>query len=145
MNLREAKKEIEKLENEIERLLADKELIQKFTEPQAVDTTKIMTAGGKRSDKFLNYVILEDEKGINTKLDIAYGKKANLEQWVENELRILNKYSELEKQIVYYKEDYVPKNKFQTTWWYIANQVNASESTCRRIYKKYKKQRDIES
>lgn len=145
MTLREARKQIEKLENEIERLLADKELIQKFTEPQAVDTTKIMTTGGSRSDKFLNYVMLDDEKEINKKLDIAYGRKNNLEQWVENELKILNKYNELEKQIVYYKEDYVPKNKFQTTWWYIANQVNASESTCRRIYKKYKKQRNIEN
>ena len=143
MELREAKKEIEKFENEIERLLADKELIQKYTEPGAIDPTKINVTGGKREDKFLNYTILEEEKKINEKLDIAYGKKANLEQWVEKELKILNKYNDLEKQIIYYKEQYIPQNKFETTWWYIANKVHASESTCKRIYKKYKKQRDI--
>lgn len=143
MELKDAKKEIEKLENEIDKLLSDKELLQTYIEPKAVDTTKIITSGGKRSDKFLNYTIMEEEKELNKKLDIAYGKKANLEKWLENELIILNKYNDLEKQIIYYKEDYIPKNKFETTWWYIANKVNASESTCRRIYRKYKKKRDI--
>lgn len=143
MTILEANKEIAHLDNEINKLLNDKELLLKYVEPGAVDTSKVITTGGKREDRFLNYTMKEEEKEINKKLDIAYGKRNNLENWIENELIIIGKYHELEQQIIYYKEVYIPKNKFETTWWFIANKVNASESTCKRIYRKYKKSRDI--
>lgn len=143
MTILEANKEIAHLDNEINKLLNDKELLLKYVEPGAVDTSKIITTGGKREDKFLSYTMKEEEKEINKKLDIAYGKRNNLENWLENELEIIGKYHELEQQIIYYKEVYIPKNKYETTWWFIANKVNASESTCRRIYRKHKKSRDI--
>lgn len=143
MTIIEASKKIEHLDNDINRLLNDKELLLKYVEPGAVDTSKVMTSGGKREDKFLNYTMREEEKEINKQLDIAYSKRNNLENWLENELKIIGKYHEFEQQIIFYKEVYIPKNKFEKTWWFIAKQVNASESTCRRIYKKYKKSRNI--
>ena len=125
MTILEANKEIAHLDNEINKLLNDKELLLKYVEPGAVDTSKVITTGGKREDKFLSYTMKEEEKEINKKLDIAYGKRNNLENWIENELIIIGKYHELEQQIIYYKEVYIPKNKFETTWWFIANKVNA--------------------
>lgn len=144
MTLREARKKIEKLENEIERLLSEKEILFQKTQPQSVDTTKQNVSGGNtRSEKFLKYVITQEERKLNEDLDLAYAQKSNLENWLETELKILKKYNELEQQVIYYKDDYIPRAKYESTWWWIAKQVHASESTCRRIYSKYKKKRDV--
>lgn len=143
--LRDANKEIERIENDIEKLLKDKEEKFSKTQPQAVDPGATRTKGGKRVDKFLVYANYAIDKEIDEQLDFLYAKKENWVKWIENELKILGKYNDLEKQVIYYKEDYVSVNPFEKTWCFIANKVHASESTCRRIYKKYKKQRNIES
>lgn len=143
--LRDAKKEIDRLDNDIEKLLKDKEAKFNKTQPQAVDPSAIKTISGKRVDKFLIYASYLADKEIDEQLNFLYERKENWIRWVENELKILGKYDELEQQIVYYKEDYLPRNSFEKTWYFIAQKVHASESTCRRIYRKYKKQRNIES
>ena len=145
MTLREANKEIELIENDIEKLLRDKEAKFIKTQPQAVDPSKQVTQGGKRIDKFLAYAKFSTEKEIDEKLDELYKRKKNWENWVEKKLKILNKYDDLEKQIIYYKEIHISRNSFEKTWHFISKQVHASESTCRRIYRKYKNQRYIEN
>ena len=145
MTLKEANKEIELIENDIEKLLRDKEAKFTKTQPQAIDPSKMIIEGGKRVDKFFAYAKFSTEKEIDEQLDELYKRKKHWEDWVEKELKILNKYDDLEKQIIYYKEIYIPKTSFEKTWYFISKQVHASERTCRRIYRKYKKQRYIES
>lgn len=143
--LRDAKKELERIENDIEKLLKDKEAKFSKTQPQAVDTSAIRTDSSTRADKFLVYSSYAIDKEIDDQLDILYAKRSNWLDWVDKELKILGKYNDLQQQVIYYKDDYLPRNSFEKTWCFIANKVHASESTCKRIYRKYKNQRNIES
>ena len=102
-----------------------------------MDTTKESVQGGKRIDRFAKYVIEVDY--IDEKLDKLYAKKKNLEEYIENELHRLGKYREVEQLIVYYKE----QCQENYTWQQIAQRVYYSKEQCQRIYKKWKKERDI--
>ena len=117
MTIKEANNRLEKIDNDIEYWLNEKELLIASVEPKSMDTTKESVSGGKRVDKFAKYVI--EIEPIDKKLDILYGQKWNLEEYIEKELQRLGKYREVEQLIVYYKEQ------------------------CQRIYKKWKKERNI--
>lgn len=141
--LKDAHREIEKIDNDIEKLLRDKEAKFTKTQPQAVDPSAIRTKGCKREDKFFQYASYEELKMIDEQLDVLYTLKNNCLTWIEKELKILGKYNDLEKEVIYYKEEYIPKTPFEKTWNFISSRVHASESTCKRIYRKYKNQRNI--
>lgn len=138
MNLKEASNEIEKIDNEIEYWLNEKEIVIGKVLPGALDTSKENVTGGTRTDKFLNY-IMKNEK-IDYELDKLYARKNNLESYVENELHRLGKYKEVEKLIIYYKEQCLENY----TWEEIGKKVYMSKDNCRKIYRKWKKQRNID-
>ena len=138
MTIKEANNQINKLDNEIEYYLKKKELETRKLMPQATRYDKILVDGGKRVDKYANYVIKSEI--IDKELDNLFQAKRLLEDFVEKELIRLNKYDEVLQLIVYYKEQCFEK----LTWQQISNRVHYSVAQCRNLYRKYKKKRDID-
>ena len=139
MTILEANKQIEKIDNELEYWINKKELIlQAAIYPPAPDSTVERTDGGKRVDRYryLDYSIDE----IDPEIDRLYKEKKILEEYIEKELIRLGKYNEVEQLIVFYKE----QTTENYTWYQISQRVHYSTTQCRRIYKKFKKQRDID-
>lgn len=139
MTIKEANNKLEKIDNDIEYWLKEKELELGNVLPKAVDVTTERVNGGKRVDKFATYVEAIENKQIDDKLDKLYAKKRNLENYIEKELHRLNKYREIEQLIIYYKEQCVENY----TWEQISQRVHYSKAQCRNIYKKWKKQRNV--
>lgn len=139
MTIKEAKNKLEKVDNQIEYWLKEKELELGNVLPQAVNTTTERVNDGKRVDKFVAYAVALEDKEIDLNLDKLYAKKRNLEDFIEKELRRLKKYREVEQLIVYYKEQCLENY----TWNQIAQKVFYSKEQCQRIYKKWKGKRDV--
>ena len=147
MTLKEANKELEKLDNEYTYWLNQKETLLNLVYPKATDIKPEIIQGGKREDRLLKYIELEDEKQINATLDYIHKKKTNLMNWMDTELKILLKYGEIESAIAQLKEtrilDNVTKKWRERTWEEISQEVSYNKDHCRRIYRNYKKIRNI--
>lgn len=140
MTIKEANKKLEKIDNDIEFWLTEKEIVLSKVGVGAIDTTKEIVSGGQRVDKYLSHMINDKSLiEIDKILDILYAKKQNLESYIEKELYRLEKYREVEQLIVYYKEQCIENY----TWQQIAQRVYYSKEQCQRIYRKWKRQRDI--
>ena len=142
MTLKNANFEVEKLTNELKRLLREKEILVTMILPKSTNLDKIVVDGGSPVnliEKYAELTELEKWKDLDKKIVETQDKIKNNMDWIDEELRILKKYDKVEQQIVYYKE-IATKNY---TWRDISNLVHYSESQCKRIYKKYKRKRDI--
>lgn len=139
MTIKEANNKLEKIDNDIEYWLKEKEIELSKVLPKATDTTQERVSGGTRVDKFIKYAEALEVKQIDEKLDKLYAQKKNLEDYIEKELHRLNKYREVEQLIVYYKEQCTENY----TWVQISQRVYYSPTQCRNIYRKWKKERDI--
>lgn len=137
MTIREANNQINRIDNEIEYYLKKKELEMTKMLPQATKYDKTLVDGGKREDKYANYVVKNEL--IDKIIDKLYADKRLLEDFIEKELIRLKKYDEVVQLIVFYKEESLKKY----TWLQISQRVHISESQCKRIYRKYKKERNI--
>lgn len=137
MTIKEANNKIEKIDNDIEYYLSKKEREFAKTQPQSIKIKNTITNGGKRVDKFSKYVI--SIKEIDEILDDLYADKKVLEEYIEKELIRLNKYSEVEQLIIYYKEQSLEN----LTWVEISRKVHYSITQCRRIYRKWKGERNV--
>ena len=142
LTVKEANNEIERIDNRLEFYFNKKEQAFNRTQPKPTDI-KDNIHSTLRIDSNLEYVALCEK--IDPIIDSLQDDKKLLLDFIEKELQRLGKYRELEQLIIYYKEQYVPKLNEELTWYFISKKVYASESTCRRIYKKYKKQRFIEN
>lgn len=140
MTIKEANSKLEKVDNDIEYWLQEKERLFIQTQPAAVNYEKEVVSGGKRVDRFLKYEISLEEKKINEELDKLYAEKIILENYIDKELKRLHKYSEIEQLIIYYKEQSFQKY----TWQQISQKVHYSVIQCKRIYKRFKQKRDID-
>lgn len=149
MTLKDANKELEQLENDYNYWLNEKENALSIVTVQAVDIKPEKVDGGTREDRMLNYAIKLDEKKIDETLEYIQRKKINLMNWMEEELRILKKYGEVESVIIQLKENKMVVDKISgknrnMTWDEIASEVHYSKSFCRNIYRSYKKVRNID-
>lgn len=144
MTLKEANKELEKLENEYNYWLKQKENLLNLVMPRATDIRGEVVDGGKREDRLLKYVELEDEKQINATLDYVWKRKNNLMNWIDEELRIMNKYDELEKKIYELRndEEYIRVHRKKRPWFKVASTLGYTERHILRIYAKMMKKRD---
>lgn len=139
MTIKEANNKLEKIDNDINYWLTEKEIELSKVLPKATDITQERVSGGTRVDKFMKYAEAMEVKQIDEKLDKLYAQKKNLEDYIEKELHRLNKYREVEQLIVYYKEQCTENY----TWVQISQRVYYSKEQCQRIYKKWKKERSI--
>lgn len=139
MTLKEANEELERLDNDYNYWLNEKEKLLSLVMPKSMDIRPEMVDGGKRVDRLAKYVETMDEKKINETLDYIKARRENLMNWIDQELKILGKYKEVEQLIIYYKEI----DTRQHTWFEISKLVHYSETQCRRIYRNYKHIRSI--
>ena len=138
MTIIEANKMLEKIDNDLEYWLNKKAIIIEDTiYPSSPDLSNVRVEGGKRTDKYkhLDYAIDE----IDPEIEKLYKEKRILEEYIEKELIRLGKYKEIEQLIIYYKEQCIENY----TWLQISQRVHYSVTQCRRIYRKWKKQREI--
>lgn len=149
MTLREANEQLEKLENDYEYYLREKEELLSLVTPKSTDIRVEKVDGGKKEDNLSKYVELMDVKKIDETLDYIFKRKQNLLSWLDNELKILLKYGEVESVIVQLKENKMIKDKFtgkfrSLTWDEISKEVNWSKTFCRNVYRNYKRKRNID-
>lgn len=148
MDIKNVNLQIELLENDYDYWLKQKEALQSIVEPSSPKINVDKVKGGRRIDKFLQYVEIEDEKKINDTLDYIQKRKLNLINWLSRELKILNRYGEVESLIVQYREKGYfdeKQNKFvRLTWEEISKKVHYSETFCRNVYRNYKKIRNVD-
>lgn len=150
ISLREANNLMVEKENKLEYYLNCKEIALLKILPKGIKFEE-NTQAGKREDRYLKYVIKIES--IDEKITEIQDEIEALKNYIEKELKRLNQYGELERLIIYYKEEYVvPKNEranrrknsmLQLTWDEISQKVFCSKTTCRDIYRKYKKKREI--
>ncbi len=133
MDLKTANRELEKLDNEYNYWLKEKENLLSLVMPKASDVKEVVVDGGKRVDKLLKFVELEDEKQINETLEYIWKKKNNLMNWLDEELKILSKYEPLEQKIV------KDRDEKRMKWKEISKAEGYCVKQCQRIYDKYKK------
>lgn len=129
MSLKEAQEELEKLDNEYKYWLNEKEIAMSIVLPKATDIRGEVVDGGKRTDKMLKYAEILEDKQIDETIEYIFKKQQNLMNYIEEELKIIGKYSLIEKRIYDLRQQKVQ-------WWKIGNIVGLSERQCRRIYKK---------
>ena len=147
MTLKEAKEQLEKLENDYDYYLNEKEQLLTLVLPKATDIRGERVDGGKRTDRLLEYMEQIDTKQIDATIDYIHNRKQNLINWIENELKIMLKYGELESVIIQLKEmgKLNKEGKYEKiTWEEIAKEVHWSKSFCRNVYRNYKKKRNID-
>jgi len=136
MTIIEANKELERIDNQLDLLLTKRQIIIESTiYPKSGTGERV--AGGKKEDKYkhLDYAI----DTIDPEIELLYKEKKVYEEFIEKELHRLGKYNEVEQLIIFYKE----QTTENYTWEQISQRVHYSVTQCRRIYRKWKKQRDI--
>lgn len=136
MTIIEANKELERIDNQLDLLLTKKQIIIESTiYPKSGTGERV--SGGKKEDKYkhLDYAI----DTIDPEIELLYKEKKVYEEFIEKELHRLGKYNEVEQLIIFYKE----QTTENYTWEQISQRVHYSVTQCRRIYRKWKKQRGI--
>lgn len=139
MTLKEVNYEVERLTNQLNKLLNEKESLESIVGLHSTSYNKIIVDGGKVVDKMLEYQILKEMNQLDFHIQIIQEKIKNNIDWIDNELKILKKYDKIEQLIIYYKE--IDTKNY--TWYQISNKVNYSMSQCKRIYSRYKKKRNV--
>lgn len=142
MTLKEVNYEVERLENELNKLLRDKELLETLVNPKSTDYTKIMVDGGKHTNILEVYILKQDLprwQDLDKRIKQTQDQIKNDLEWIDNELKILKKYDKVEQLIVFYKE--IDTKNY--TWYQISALVNYSKDYCRKIYQRYKNKRNI--
>lgn len=146
MNLLDAKKQLQELENEETYWLNEKELIKSIVLPKSMELAPDKVSGGKRIDKNLKYVELLDDKKIDETLDYIYRRKRNIMNYIEEELKIIGAYGILENKIyeLRYDQDYIKLNNGKKRpFREIGEVVGFSASQCCRILQKMLSRRNV--
>ena len=134
MTLKEANKELKRLENEYNYWLREKEQLMTIVLPKSTDISKgERVDGGTRVDKMAKYIELLEDKQIDATLEYIQRKKNNLMRYIEEELKILGEYEPLERKII------LMRNEKKMKWKEIAIISGYCERQCQRIYDKYYK------
>lgn len=149
LTLESASKELEKLENDWRYWYSRMEQIVSLVLPKATSIESDKVDGGKRVDTLLKYCELKNELQIDITLRYIEDKIASLNIWIENELKRLDKYNEIEKSIVFLREKKKVKDKYNgrirsMTWNEIAKEVHYSERSVRYFYQNAMKKRECE-
>ena len=139
LTLESTSKELEKLENDWRYWYSRMEQIVSLVLPGAANLDGEKVDGGKRVDTLLKYCELKDELQIDITLKYIEDKIISLNLWIESELKRLDKYNDIEKSIVYLRENKKVKDKItgrvrNMTWNEIAKEVHYSERSVRYFY-----------
>lgn len=148
LTLESASKELDKLENDRRYWYSRMEQIVSLVLPGAANLDGEKVDGGKRVDTLLRYCELKDELQIDITLKYIEDKIKSLNIWIENELKRLDKYNDIEKSIVFLREQKKIKDKYTgrmrtMTWDEIAKEVHYSEKSVRLFYRNAIEEREM--
>lgn len=148
LTLESASKELDKLENDRRYWYSRMEQIVSLVLPGAANLDGEKVDGGKRVDTLLRYCELKDELQIDITLKYIEDKIKALNIWIENELKRLDKYNDIEKSIVFLREQKKVKDKYTgrmrtMTWDEIAKEVHYSEKSVRLFYQNAIEEREM--
>ena len=141
MNLKDAAKKEKLLKNDLKYYSNQKELNLQKIGVGAVDTTREIVQGGKRTDRFINYLEYLEEKDRLPLIELdkriaEIQKEINIiTEWIQEEKRILKEYKDTEL-IVYCRE------VKGLTWEQTGIEAGYSARQCQRKYEEYKKERN---
>lgn len=125
MTIREAKNDLERINNELELYLEKKQINFEKTQPQASKFKDIITSGGFVNDKFLHYII-KDENLDST--IIALQKEAvAIQDFIVKEMERILK-NKGDEYIVYLRDEK------GLSWNKIARYTNYSLRQCHYLY-----------
>lgn len=143
MTLKEARKSIDLIDNEIERLIGIKTLLFLKTQPQSIVAKEVgVQESFRKGDKALTYLMKVEEQCIDERLSQLKTEKEIYEKWIEQELNIYLDYGDLEQVIRHLREDVVISDsgrKRSLTWEEIGQRIHYSPDYCREIYREIKK------
>lgn len=137
MTIKEANYELKKLDNDYNYWLNEKEQLKCIVYPKSTDIRLERVDGGKREDILSKYTELLDDKKIDETLEYIDRRRNNLMNWLDNELKIMEKYEPLKRKIIRLREE--EKLSYEK----IGAIVGYSERHVRRIYKNSIGRRDI--
>lgn len=135
MTLKEANEELEKLDNEYNYWLKEKEIALGMVLPRATNVRLERVDGGNREERLLKYVEVLDNKKIDETLDYIFRRQQNLMKYIDEELKILGEYEPIERKIIELR------NEKNMKWKEIALNIGYCERQCQRIYDKYFKRK----
>lgn len=145
MNLIDAKRELQQLENEEIYWLNEKELAESITNVKSIQILPDKVSGGIYDDKMLKHMIVLDEKKILETLEYINRRKRNVMNYIEQELKIIGEYSNLEKRIyeLRYDKEYIRLNNKRRSFRQIGELVGYSDMQCIRILQKMLSRRNV--
>ena len=145
MNLIDAKRELQQLENEEIYWLNEKELAESITNVKSIQILPDKVSGGIYDDKMLKHMIVLDEKKILETLEYINRRKRNIMNYIEQELKIIGEYSNLEKRIyeLRYDKEYIRLNNKRRSFRQIGELVGYSDMQCIRILQKMLSRRNV--
>ena len=129
MTLKEANYELKKLDNDYNYWLNEKEQLKCIVYPKSTDIRLERVDGGKREDILSKYTELLDDKKIDETLEYIDRRRNNLMNWLDNELKIMEKYEPLKRKIIRLREEE------KISYEQIGRIVGYSERHVIRIYK----------
>lgn len=128
MTIREANILLKNKEIDLEYYLSKKEEQINKMLPKPIDNSKITVDGGKREDKYFNYIIECEE--LDNKIEILNNEIFRLRKLIDEKLKIINEYEPLKSKIVNYRENL----EKPLEWWRISQLTGYSERHCQRLY-----------
>lgn len=129
-NLRDAKRLLQQLENQLEYWQWEKKLLLESAEGTgATNYDKERVSGGVNIDSTTSIDRVID--AIEPKIKLLKSRIKNLMEYIEKELKIIGEYDPIEAKIIRLRTESNMK------WIDISEAVNYSERHCQRIYDKY--------
>ena len=130
MTIREAKNEIEQINNELELYLTKKQINFEKTQPQASKFKEVILSTGFVNDKFLHYVIKDED--LDSKIIALQKEKNAIENFIIKEIERILK-NKGDEYIVYLRDEE------KLSWEEIRKLKDYSTRQCQRLYNQAKK------
>lgn len=136
MNLKEAQSKLKHLQNQRDYWLREKDLELNDMLPKAISIKEDVVTGGKRVDRYAEYVIKVDE--IDKEIEKLDKEIDNLSDFIVGELEAIGMLEPIQKKVVELK---LLDNK---TWNQISVITGLSRDYCRKLFRKHMNKRYIE-
>lgn len=126
MTIREARNEIEKLDNELELYLEKKKINFNKTQPASIKYQDIVSHSSIPIDKFTHYVIRDIE--LDDKINNILEERNAIEKFIIQEMKRISNSPDMTEQIKFYRDE------LKMGWEEIARVVHYSSRQVIRIY-----------
>lgn len=136
LTIREARNEIEKLENELDVYLTKKKINYVKTQPGSSKFKDVVTSRTNAIfDKFSHYIIKDEE--LDTKIYSLQESILSYQEYILKEMQRISNIEPYKLKVYELREDmdFIRKYNRKRYWIEIAETLNYSEKQVRRIYK----------